>query len=97
MNRSTIAYFAYYNFSHGWWVGTDPENTADWEQPADSVWTVPVGGGFGKVVSKGKHAINLKFEGYYFVEQPTTGAEWTAAFEIEWLFNKNSFFKTPTR
>ena len=97
VNRSTSEYVAYYNFSHGWWVGTDPENTADWEQPADSVWTVPVGGGFGKVVSKGKYAFNLKFEGYYFVEQPTTGAEWTAAFEIEWLFDKNSFFKTPTR
>lgn len=93
VNRSTIEYFAYYNFSHGWWIGTAPENTADWEQPAEAVWTVPVGGGFGKVLSNGRQAVNLKLEAYHYVEQPATGAEWTASFEIEWLFDQNSFFK----
>jgi hypothetical protein len=92
VNRSTVGYFAYRNFADGWWIGTNPENTADWERAGGNVWSVPVGGGFGKVLSEGKHAVNLKLDGYYYAEQPPTGAEWFVNVGIEWLFDNDSFF-----
>ena len=93
VERSTIAYWAYWNFPRGWWIGTSPNNIADWQLPTDQVWTVPVGGGFGKVFVNGRYPINVKLEAYTFVEPPPTGAEWSLLFEVEWLFTAKHLFK----
>ncbi len=96
VNLSTIEYFAYLNLGRGWWLGTDPVNTANWEAPQEERWTVPVGGGFGKVVMRGRQPVNLKLEAYSFVEAPSTGPDWTVLFGIQLLFPDNLLFKPPS-
>jgi hypothetical protein len=41
--------FLNYNFRDGWYVASQPIITADWQASAGNKWTVPVGGGFGKI------------------------------------------------
>lgn len=96
VDRTTLEYFAYLNLGHGWSLGTSPINTANWEAPQDDVWTVPVGGGIGKVVMNGRAPINFKLEAYHYIEQPVTGAEWQLLFEIQFLLPEDIFFKKST-
>ncbi|MEA2068952.1 MAG: neuromedin U [Verrucomicrobiota bacterium] len=93
VNRSTIEYFAYCNLGRGWSLGTSPINIANWEAPQDETWTIPIGGGIGKVLMNGRQPINLKLEAYHYAEQPATGAEWQLLFEIQFLFNEEILFK----
>ncbi len=39
-------------------------------------WTVPIGGGAGRVFKVGKLPINLSLAAYYNVVKPTYGADW---------------------
>lgn len=93
VDLTTLQYFAYWNIGHGWSLGTSPINTANWEASSDEIWTVPVGGGIGKMVMNGRMPINLKLEAYHYVEQPVTGAEWSLLFEVQFLLPENILFK----
>jgi len=41
-------------------VSTAPTMTANWEAEGSDQWTIPLGGGVGRVVHIGKQAINFK-------------------------------------
>ena len=45
----TLQPFVNYNFPDGWYVTSSPIITADWETGHGDRWTVPIGGGFGRV------------------------------------------------
>jgi hypothetical protein len=47
-----------------------------------------MGGGVGKIHRIGKQPINLSFQGYYNVEHPTGGPEWSLRFQVQLLFPK---------
>jgi hypothetical protein len=50
VNLMTVQPFVNYNFEKGWYVHTSPIITANWQGDGDdNVWTVPVGGGFGRI------------------------------------------------
>lgn len=53
-NQMTINWFVFYNFKHGWYVLSTPIVTADWTAERDKRWTVPVGGGTGKIFKVGR-------------------------------------------
>jgi hypothetical protein len=93
VRRSTIEYFAYLNFAHGWFIGTSPVNVADWEANSDDRWIVPIGGGIGKVFANDRHATVFKLDGYHYAEKPASGAEWLLLFEIQFLFDEGSFIE----
>ncbi len=93
IDLTTLEYFAYWNIGRGWSLGTSPINTANWEATSDEIWTVPVGGGIGKVIMNGRMPINFKLEAYHYIEQPATGAEWALLFEIQFLLPKDILFK----
>ena len=93
VNLSTIEYYLYAHLGHGWWIGTSPINTANWEAAQDEIWTIPVGGGFGKVVMIGRHPINLKLEAYSFADAPSNAAEWSLILGVDLLFTEASLFK----
>ena len=46
---------------------------------AGKKWTVPVGGGAGRVFKIGKLPINIMLAGYYNLVKPQYGAEWAVA------------------
>ena len=69
--------FVNYNMAGGWYLTCSPIITADWEAGEGDRWTVPVGGGFGRVFKIGKLAINAQIQAYDNVETPQSGADWT--------------------
>ena len=93
INRTTFEYFAYWNLGSGWWIGTSPVNTADWDAIQSEVWTIPIGGGIGKIVMRGRTPINLKLEAYHYAEVQTGGADWSAVLSIEFLLPEDILYK----
>ena len=80
--------FINYNLKRGWYVTSSPIVTADWEAASSEQWTVPVGGGVGRITRIGKQPINLQFQAFYNVEHPAAGPEWSIRFQIAFLFPK---------
>jgi hypothetical protein len=85
VNQLLIQPFVNYNLPEGWYLTSSPILTADWEAESDR-WTVPLGGGFGKVVRIGKLPINLQLGAYYNIDKPDNGPDWQLRFQIQFLF-----------
>ena len=87
VNLFTWQPFANYNLDDGWYLTSSPLITANWEASSDNTWTVPVGGGFGRVFRIGKQPINASLQSYYNVEEPDNlGPEWSIRFTLQFLF-----------
>ncbi|MDD2738556.1 MAG: hypothetical protein PHR94_06450 [Methylomonas lenta] len=81
--------FVNYNLSDGWYLTSDMDMIANWSSQTSQHWTVPVGGGFGKVLPIGKHALNTKLEAYYNPVRPDQNSpEWSANLTLQFLFGK---------
>jgi hypothetical protein len=88
VNIFTWQYFINYNLSNGWYLTSAPIITANWEADSDNRWTVPFGGGFGKIFHVGKQPINAQAGAYYNVEKPDSGADWQLRLQVQFLFPK---------
>lgn len=80
--------FINYNFSTGFYATFAPIMTADWTADSSERWTIPLGGGVGKVFNIGGQPVNTSLQAYYNVERPEGGAEWSARFQVQLLFPK---------
>ena len=69
--QMTLQPFVNYNFPGGWYLTSSPIITADWEAGHGDRWTVPVGGGFGRVFKIGRQPVNAQLAAYYNVVKPT--------------------------
>jgi hypothetical protein len=78
--------FINYNLDDGWYLITDMVITANWMAKSDNRWTVPLGGGFGKMFSIGSQKMNTKLEAYYNVEKPDGAPEWALNWTLQFLF-----------
>jgi hypothetical protein len=88
VNAMLIQPFVNYNLPHGWYLTTAPIITANWEADGGDRWTVPVGGGVGKIQRFGKLPLNLQLSAFYNVEKPDFGADWQLRFQVQFLFPK---------
>ena len=89
VNALLVQPFINYNLPHGWYLVTAPIITADWKADSDNRWTVPVGGGIGKIQRFGKLPVNLQLSAYYNIEKPdNSGADWQLRFQFQFLFPK---------
>jgi hypothetical protein len=88
VNFFTAQYFINYNMKGGWYLTTAPIITANWEADSDNTWTVPFGGGLGRVFTIGKQPVNLKVAGYYSVEKPDNASDWNLQAQLTFLFPK---------
>jgi hypothetical protein len=77
--------FINYNIGDGWYLSSAPIITADWEATSGNTWTVPVGGGVGKLLRLGKLPINMQLQAYSNVEKPDFGPDWQLRFQIQFL------------
>jgi len=88
-----------YNMEKGWYLTSVPVITANWTAPSDNRWTVPIGGGFGRIVKWGKQPLDLSASAYYNVEKPVPeivegpnlenqGDTWTLRLQLKLLFPK---------
>ncbi|MDP3008941.1 MAG: hypothetical protein Q8N30_07710 [Methylococcales bacterium] len=80
--------FVNYNLADGWYVLSDMDMVANWNRDNNQGWTVPVGGGVGKVVAVGKDAINIRAESYYNPIRPDQSPDWSANVTLQYLFAK---------
>ncbi len=88
VNQFLLQYFINYNFQGGWYLSSTPINTANWEADDGNRWTIPIGGGPGKVFRVGKLPVNFRTQVYYNVEKPDLGPEWTLRLQLQFLFPK---------
>jgi hypothetical protein len=88
VNFFSTQYFINYNMKGGWYLSTSPTITANWEADDDNTWTVPFGGGIGRVFKMGKRPVNMKLVGYYNVEKPEYASDWSIQMQMTFLYPK---------
>jgi len=89
INIFTWQYFVNYNFDAGWYLTSAPIITANWEADSDHKWTVPFGGGFGRVFRIGNQPINAQLSLYKNVVTPDDyGPEWQVRAQVQFMFPK---------
>jgi len=84
----TWQYFINYNLSNGWYLSSAPIMTANWEASGSDKWTVPVGGGGGKIIRIGKLPINASAQAFYNVAKPDNVGDWSLRLQLQFLFPK---------
>ena len=80
--------FLNYNLPDGWFLITDMIITANWHAVSENRWTLPLGGGMGKIFKIGNQAINSRIEAYYNVIKPDSAPNWQISFTWQFLFPK---------
>ena len=88
VNKFIFQYFITYTLANGWYLTSTPVITADWEKPSDNRWTVPVGGGAGRLVKFGDLPVDFKLQAFGYLDTPDGGADWNVQFAIKFLFPK---------
>jgi hypothetical protein len=86
VSQFLIEPFINYNFSHGWYLTSSPIVTANWKGTSGNKWTVPVGGGGGKIFHVGHQAFNAIVEAFDDVEHPHQAGNWTLRLQLSLLF-----------
>jgi len=89
INSTAFQYFINYNLDDGWYLTTTPTMTYNSRSVPGERWTVPLGGGVGKVFHWGKQAINFRVIGYKNVVKPTANsADLTLQMQFTLMFPK---------
>lgn len=88
VNRATVQPILNYNLDNGWYLTAGTTMSADWEADSGEEWTVPLGGGVGRLVRFGEQPVDFKLVYYDNVEKPEFGADWTLQFTVKLLFPK---------
>lgn len=88
VNAMTLQPFVNYNLPGGWYLTSSPIITANWEASGGDRWTVPLGGGFGRVFKIGSQPVNAQLAAYYNVARPTGAADWQVRAQVQLLFPK---------
>lgn len=78
--------FLNYNLAHGWYLTTGPIITSNWLAASGEQWTVPVGGGFGRVFRVADQPVNASLAGYYNAIRPTGTPSWQLRASVALLF-----------
>ena len=87
-NNATIQPFINYNFAGGLYLTSSPVITANWKAESSQRWTVPVGGGIGKIFHLGKLPVNAQLSAYYNVVAPDDGPNWQIRAQVQFMFPK---------
>src|SRR5215475_8496029 len=86
VNAFLMQPFINYNMAHGWYLTSAPIMTANWLAAAGERWTVPLGGGFGRIFKLGDQPVSASIAAYYNVGRPTGTATWQLRTFVSLLF-----------
>lgn len=86
INQMIIQPFVSYNMDGGWFLTTSPIITANWNANSSQRWTVPLGGGVGRMFSIGEQPVNAFLQAFYMVEKPDGAPDWQIRFTFQFLF-----------
>jgi hypothetical protein len=100
VNQMLLQYFITYNLKKGWNINTGPIITANWRSKGSgeastgndttggSVWTVPFGGGVGRVMRLGYQPVNLSLNFYGNAVHPPGASSWAMRLQVALLYPK---------
>jgi hypothetical protein len=87
-SNGLIQPFVNYNFPEGFYLTSAPIWTVEWKADSGNQWTVPLGGGVGKIFHIGKLPVNTQLSAYYNVVRPDFGANWQVRAQVQLMFPK---------
>jgi hypothetical protein len=88
VNFSSLQYFVNYNFESGWYLTSTPTITANWAADSADRWTVPFGGGAGRLIKVGNQPIDLKGQVFWNADKPEGASDVAFQFQVKFLFPK---------
>jgi len=88
VNSLLFQYFINYNIANGWYLTSAPVITANWEKDSSQRWTVPLGGGIGRLVKFGKQPVDFKLQTFWYAEKSDNGPDWSLQLQVKLLFPK---------
>ncbi|MFO1280085.1 MAG: transporter [Burkholderiaceae bacterium] len=86
-NNGLIQPFVNYNFP-GFYLTSSPVITVNWNAASGQKWTVPIGGGVGKIFHLGKLPVNTSLAAYYNIVRPDDGPNWQVRAQVQLMFPK---------
>ncbi len=88
-NNGLMQPFVNYNFEGGLYLTSAPVMTVNWEARGSQQWTVPMGGGVGKLFKIGRLPVNTQFQVFYNVVRPDFGNNWQIRAQVQFMFPKS--------
>lgn len=88
VNQFLLQYFINYNLNKGWFLTWQPTLTANWEATNGNTWTVPYGGGVGRIMKLGFQPVSLTAQFYGNAVHPQGTPAWSMRLQIAFLFPK---------
>jgi hypothetical protein len=88
VNQFLLQYFINYNLQKGWFLTWQPTLTANWEAASGNQWTVPYGGGIGRIMKLGFQPVSLTVQFYGIPVRPQGTPSWSMRLQIAFLFPK---------
>jgi hypothetical protein len=98
VNQMTLQYFVTYNLKKGWNINSGPIITANWnnkasgdaangdDTPPGGRWTIPFGGGVGRVTRMGYQPISFSVNFYGNAVHPPGASSWGLRLQLALLF-----------
>jgi hypothetical protein len=86
VNQLLLQPFVNYNLPGGWYLVSAPIITADWTAAQSNRWTVPVGGGAGKIFHIDSQPINASRQAFDYPICTILGRSWAIRFQVQFLF-----------
>lgn len=68
-----------------WYLTTAPINLANLEASEGQKWTVPLGGGFGKMLKAGNLPVDLQTQAFYNVVRPDQAPTWQLRVQLKFI------------
>jgi hypothetical protein len=87
-NNGLVQLFLNYNFESGLYFTSSPISTVNWQAKGSQQWTVPMGGGLGKILKLGKLPVNTSLSAYYNVVRPDFAGNWQIRAQVQFLLPK---------
>src|SRR5262245_30494250 len=87
INSLLLQYFVDYNFVKGWYFTSSPSITSNWKRNSDERWSVPFGGGLGRVFKYSGQSFNSQISAYYTVIHPDSlpYPKWQLRVQAAWV------------
>jgi hypothetical protein len=89
VHQMLVQPFVNYNLPRGWYLTSSPIITSNWQARSGQQWTVPLGGGAGRIVRLGKQAISTYVQAFGNATAPHAAGRWTLRVQVQLLFPKS--------
>ena len=100
VNQMLLQYFVNYNLKKGWYITSSPIITANWHNKAageaanggdttsGGTWTIPFGGGAGRIMRLGPQPVNISVAFYGNAVHPPGASNWSMRLQLALLYPK---------